>query len=268
MLKPRFVVVSFFSGLKGGTGKSTLASNTAIALSQALKSNVLLIDLGLDSTATSSRILGINPGKYGTVDYINSTVDNVDQLISRSPITPSVYVIPPGTLRTWQLSIDPESAQARFNGLINHSVMKTLSQAVIIDLPAHMDQVITVNSLIQSSIINVVLDYATYSDSVAQEIDEYYIQPMMAKGFRKIVNVVLNKAIPGLDVMESKIRGFTHNGEFFILPMSPIVHYLTSIMKSLVMYAPKGSLADFRIPFDKYIDTLAKQIKAILTGTY
>ncbi|WP_243680227.1 cellulose synthase operon protein YhjQ/BcsQ [Vulcanisaeta souniana] len=60
MLKPRFVVISFFSGLKGGTGKSTLASNTAIALSQTLRSNVLLIDLGLDSTATSSRILGIN----------------------------------------------------------------------------------------------------------------------------------------------------------------------------------------------------------------
>ncbi|WP_243676208.1 ParA family protein [Vulcanisaeta distributa] len=222
MLKPRFVVVSFFSGLKGGTGKSTLASNTAIALSQALKSNVVLIDLGLDSTATSSRILGINPDKYGAVDYVNGTVDNVDQLISRSPIIPSVYVIPPGTLRTWQLSIDPETAQARFNNLINHSVMKTISQVVVIDLPAHMDQAITINSLIQSSIINVVLDYATYSDSVAQEIDEYYIQPMIAKGFKKIINVILNKAIPGLDLMESKIRGgFIHNGEFFVLPMSP-----------------------------------------------
>ncbi|ADN51624.1 ParA family protein [Vulcanisaeta distributa] len=268
MLKPRFVVVSFFSGLKGGTGKSTLASNTAIALSQALKSNVLLIDLGMDSTATSSRILGVNPDKHGAADYINGTVDDVDQVISRSPVMPSVYVVPPGMLRTWQLNVDPETTQVRFSNLINHSVMKTVAQAVIIDLPAHMDQAITVNSLLQSSIINIVLDYATYSDSVAQEIDKYFIQPMLLKGFKKIVNIVLNKAIPGLDVMESKVRSFIHNGEFFVLPMSPIVHYLTSIMKPLIMYSPKGSLADFRIPFDKYVDTLTKQIKAILTGTY
>ncbi|WP_243680228.1 ParA family protein [Vulcanisaeta souniana] len=203
------------------------------------------------------------------MDYINGAVDNVDQLISRSQVIPSIYVIPPGTLRTWQLNMDPETTQARFNNLISSSVVKTISQVVIIDLPAHMDQVITVNSLLLSSIINVVLDYATYSDSVAEEIDNYYIQPMIGKGFRKIINVILNKAIPGLDVMDQKIMGgFIHNGEFFVLPMSPIVHYLTSTMKPLVIYVPKGSLADFRIPFDKYVDTLTKQIKTMLTGTY
>ncbi|WP_252901636.1 nucleotide-binding protein [Vulcanisaeta sp. JCM 14467] len=49
-LKPRYVVMVFFSGSKGGTGKSTLAANLAILLSQSLKTNTLLIDLGVDST--------------------------------------------------------------------------------------------------------------------------------------------------------------------------------------------------------------------------
>ncbi len=54
-------MVTFFSGAKGGTGKSTLASNLAILMSQSLRTNVLLIDLGIDSSQTASRTLALSP---------------------------------------------------------------------------------------------------------------------------------------------------------------------------------------------------------------
>jgi len=52
MLVPRVVAIAYFSGRKGGTGKSTLAANQAIALSMTLKTNVVLMDFGIDSTQT------------------------------------------------------------------------------------------------------------------------------------------------------------------------------------------------------------------------
>jgi len=52
MLVPRVVAITYFSGRKGGTGKSTIAANQAIALSMALKTNTVLIDFGIDSTQT------------------------------------------------------------------------------------------------------------------------------------------------------------------------------------------------------------------------
>ncbi|MDT7970899.1 MAG: ParA family protein, partial [Vulcanisaeta sp.] len=67
MLTPRVVTIAYFSGRKGGTGKSTLAANQAIALSMALKTNVVLMDFGIDSTQTSSRLLGINPERPGAL---------------------------------------------------------------------------------------------------------------------------------------------------------------------------------------------------------
>jgi len=96
MLTPRLVVITYFSGRKGGTGKSTIASNQAIALSMALKTNAVLMDFGIDSTQTSSRLLGINPDRPGALDFMLGLVKDVNQVVVRSNVVPSVFVIPPG----------------------------------------------------------------------------------------------------------------------------------------------------------------------------
>jgi chromosome partitioning protein len=78
------------------------------------------------------------------------------------------------------------------------------------------------------------------------------------------VNIILNKWLPGLDAVESKARAFAHNGEVFILPTSPIVQYLTSTLKPVILYEPKGSLEKFVKEFNKMVNELIKQVKVLL----
>ncbi|GAB6948170.1 hypothetical protein JCM16161A_23000 [Vulcanisaeta sp. JCM 16161] len=268
MLRPRFVVASFFSGSKGGTGKSTLAANLAIAMSQSLRGNVLLIDLGIDSSQTASRTLGIVPERLGVLDFLMGSINDVNQLVSRSTYMPSVFVVPPGNVRSYQLAISTNESFNRWVYMINSLVMGTASQLVLVDLPANAPMPISIPALVTSQIINVVLDHATYSEYVLREIDDVYIQPMITQlKYRKIINVVLNKALPGLDTVESRIRGFARNGEVFIVPMSPIAQYLTATMKPAILYEPRGSLAQFRKALETMTNALTRQIKALLTGS-
>lgn len=127
---------------------------------------------------------------------------------------------------------------------------------------------VSVTALITAQIINVVLDYANYSDYVLREIDDNYIQPMLSLKYTKIVNVILNKALPGMDTIENRVRGgYAHNGgEVITLPTSVIVQYLTAGLKPVVLYQPRGSLASFRKALDALAETLARQVKAVLTG--
>ncbi len=101
---------------------------------------------------------------------------------------------------------------------------------------------VSVTALITAQIINVVLDYANYSDYVLREIDDNYIQPMLSLKYTKIVNVILNKALPGMDTIENRVRGgYAHNGgEVITLPTSVIVQYLTAGLKPVVLYQPRG----------------------------
>ncbi len=269
MLRPRFVIATFFSGSKGGTGKSTLAANLAIAMSQSLRSNVLLIDLGIDSSQTASRTLGIVPERLGALDFLIGSINDVNQLLSRSTYLPSVLVVPPGNVRSYQLTINVNESFNRWVYLINSLVMSTGSQLVLVDLPANAPTPILIPALVTSQIINVVLDHATYSEYVIKEIDDTYIQPMITQlKYRKIINVVLNKALPGLDTIESRVRGFAHNGEVFTIPpMSPIAQYLTATMKPAILYEPKGSLANFKKAIETMTNTMTRQVKALLTGS-
>jgi chromosome partitioning protein len=268
MLVPRLVVITYFSGRKGGTGKSTLAANQAIALSMALKTNAVLIDFGIDSTQTSSRLLGINPDRPGALDYMLGLVKDVNQVVVRSNVVPSVFVIPPGSLKSWDLWGSGVNVNQAFNALRNLIITAsrlTNAQVVVIDLPASIDEVIAIPSLINSNIINLVMDYANYADIVLAELDNSVIRPLMVQlKLNPIVNVVLNKWLPGLDAVESKARAFAHNGEVFILPTSPIVQYLTSTLKPFILYEPRGSLERFVKEFNRLNNELVKQVKALL----
>jgi len=268
MLTPRLVVITYFSGRKGGTGKSTLASNQAIALSMALKTNAILIDFGIDSTQTSSRLLGINPERPGALDYMLGLVKDVNQVLVRSNVVPSVFVIPPGMQKSWDLWGSSINVNQAFNALRNLIITAsriTNAQVVVIDLPASIDDVVVVPALINTNIINLVMDYANYADIVLAELDNSIVRPMMDKlKLNPIVNVVLNKWLPGLDAVESKARAFAHNGEVFILPTSPIVQYLTSTLKPFVLYEPKGSLERYMKEFNNMTNEIAKQVKALL----
>jgi len=268
MLTPRLVVITYFSGRKGGTGKSTLAANQAIALSMALKTNVVLMDFGIDSTQTSSRLLGINPERPGALDYMLGLVKDVNQVVVRSNVVPSVFVIPPGEQKSWDLWGQPINVGQVYNALRNLIITAsriTNAQVVLIDLPASIDDVVVLPALINTNIINLVMDYANYADIVLAELDNSIVRPMMDKlKLNPIVNVVLNKWLPGLDAVESKARAFAHNGEVFILPTSPIVQYLTSTLKPFILYEPKGSLERFVKEFNKMNNELTKQVKALL----
>ncbi len=266
MLTPRVVTIAYFSGRKGGTGKSTIASNQAIALSMALKTNTVLMDFGIDSTQTSSRLLGINPERPGALDYMLGLVKDVNQVLVRSNVVPSVFVVPPGSLKSWDLWGSSISVNQAFNALRNLVITAsrlTNAQVVVIDLPASIDDVVVVPALINTNIINLVMDYANYADIVLAELDNSIVRPLMVQlKLNPIVNVILNKWLPGLDAVES--RAFAHNGEVFILPTSPIVQYLTSTLKPFVLYEPKGSLERFVREFNKMTNELASQVKALL----
>jgi chromosome partitioning protein len=268
MLAPRLVVITYFSGRKGGTGKSTIASNQAIALSMALKTNVVLIDFGIDSTQTSSRLLGINPDRPGALDYVVGSTRDVNQVIVRSNVVPSVFVIPPGSLRSWDLWGSGVNVNQAFNALRNLMITAsriTNAQVVIVDLPASIDDVVVVPALINTNIINLVMDYANYADIVLAELDNNIVRPMMDKlKLNPIVNVVLNKWLPGLDAVETKARAFAHNGEVFILPTSPIVQYLSSTLKPFILYEPKGSLERFMREFNNMTKALTEQVRRLL----
>jgi chromosome partitioning protein len=268
MLVPRLATITYFSGRKGGTGKSTIASNQAIALSMVLKTNVVLIDFGIDSTQTSSRLLGINPERPGALDFMLGLVKDVNQVLVRSNVVPSVFVVPPGSLKSWDLWGSSMSVNQAFNALRNLIITAsrlTNAQVVVIDLPASIDDDVVVPALINTNIINLVMDYANYADIVLAELDNSIVRPMMDKlKLNPIVNVVLNKWLPGLDAVEAKARAFAHNGEVFILPTSPIVQYLTSTLKPFVLYEPKGSLERYMKEFNRATNEIAKQVKALL----
>lgn len=266
MLTPRVVAIAYFSGRKGGTGKSTIAVNQAIALSMALKSNVVLMDLGIDSTQTSSRLLGINPDRPGALDYMLGSVKDVNQVVVRSNVVPSVFVIPPGTVRSWDLWDRPINVGQAYNALRNLIIMVsriTNAQVVVIDLPASME-VIPILALLNSNIINLVMDYASYADIVLAEIDNLIRSMINQAKLNPIVNVVLNKWLPGLDAVETKARAFAHNGAVFVLPASPIVQYLTSTLKPIALYEPRGSLERFVKEFNRMNNELVGQVKALL----
>jgi len=141
----------------------------------------------------------------------------------------------------------------------------TNAQVVVIDLPASIDDVVVVPALINTNIINLVMDYANYADIVLAELDNSIVRPLIVQlKLNPIVNVVLNKWLPGLDAVESKARAFAHNGEVFVLPTSPIVQYLTSTLKPIVLFEPKGSLERYMKEFNRATNELAKQVKALL----
>ena len=268
MLVPRLATITYFSGRKGGTGKSTLAANQAIALSIALKTNVVLMDFGIDSTQTSSRLLGINPDRPGALDFMLGLVKDVNQVVVRSNVVPSVFVIPPGEQKSWDLWGQPINVGQVYNALRNLIITTsriTNAQVVVIDLPASIDDVVVVPALINTNIINLVMDYANYADIVLAELDNNIVRPLMVQlKLNPIVNIILNKWLPGLDAVESKARAFAHNGEVFILPTSPIVQYLTSTLKPFILYEPRGSLERFVKEFNRMINELTRQVKALL----
>jgi len=159
-------------------------------------------------------------------------VKDVNQVVVRSNVVPSVFVVPPGSLKSWDLWGSSISVNQAFNALRNLVITVsrlTNAQVVVIDLPASIDDVVVVPALINSNIINLVMDYANYADIVLAELDNSIVRPLMVQlKLNPIVNVVLNKWLPGLDAVEAKARAFAHNGEVFVLPTSPIVQYLTS----------------------------------------
>jgi hypothetical protein len=119
-------------------------------------------------------------------------------------------------------------------------------------------------ALLNSNIINLVMDYASYAIPVLSEIDNIIRSMMNQNKLNPIVNVVLNNWLPSLDAVESRARAFVHGGELFVLPSSPIVRHLTVSLKPLILYEPKGSLERFIKEFNNMTKALAEQVRKLL----
>jgi len=85
----------------------------------ALKTNTVLIDFGVDSTQTSSRLLGINPDRPGALDFMLGLTRDVNQVVVRSNVVPSVFVVPPDTPKSWDLWGSGVNVNQTFNALRN-----------------------------------------------------------------------------------------------------------------------------------------------------
>ena len=99
-------VVSFI-GNKGGVGKSTLSVNTACALAQKKRGNVLLVDASLQ-LGVCQTLLGVQP-KATILDVIDQ-LDRLDETLLRQICTAH-----PSGLRLLPAPIDPASS-ARIDG--------------------------------------------------------------------------------------------------------------------------------------------------------
>ena len=263
MLRPRFVVMSMYSGASGGTGKSTLAAGLAVLLSRYLSADTALIDLG--STAASTRLLGVVPSGAGVLDYLAGVVGDVGRVITRSSLVPTVHVVPPGMPPSIEYVLDtsPEDLGKRWEGLLYGLLEHTSSRVVIIDLPPNPPRWVVDTILPRSQVVNLVLENTSTSEYVLAEIDSTVTRGLASGG--RVVNIVLNKTVPGVDITD-RVRGFARGGFITTLPLSPITHYLVASMKLPVLYQAGGTLADFQRVLEQVASQLTRQVRILLTG--
>ena len=268
MLIPNFVQVTYYSGTRGGTGKTTLAVNTALALPQSLGGRVVLVDLGVDSTDRASRLLGVDSSIPGVTDFLMGDVNDVDQIIARSAYLPnSVFVVPPGRYRSYQVIYTDVSVRRildRWLYMVGAIAMRTMARVILVDLPAQPPQNLLIPVLVASHIINLVMEYSSDVEDVLREIDDAYVKVLATK-VSKVVNVILNKAFPGVDNQETRIRNYAHGGAVITVPMVPEVHFATAVkLKPAILLEPKGQLGAFRKAVDNVVKTITKQVRLIL----
>ena len=262
-MRPRFVVMSMYSGGVGGTGKSTLAAGLAVLLSRYLAADTALIDLG--STATSTRLLGVVPNSAGVLDYLAGVVGDVGRVITRSSLVPTVHVVPPGMPPSIEYTIDttPEDLGKRWEGLLYGLLEHTSSRVVIIDLPTNPPRWVVDTVLPRSQVVNLVLENTSTSEYVLAEIDSTVTRNLASGG--RVVNIILNKTVPGIDITD-RVRGFARGGFIATVPLSPVAHYLVAGLKLPVLYQAGGSLVEFQKALDWVAGQLTRQVRVLLTG--
>ncbi|WP_069806909.1 ParA family protein [Vulcanisaeta thermophila] len=264
MLVPRKVVISFYSGSRGGTGKTTLAVNTAIALLMALRVPVAYVDFGVDGTHMGSLMLSAKTDTVGVTDYLMGFVDN-DEVIQRSGLIDGLYVVPPGTVDSIRMIHSmPRGLRPvieRLGSLVTR-LAEHRAYVVIMDLPSGLAQPYTIASLVNSDIVNVVLDHSPGALEALTSIGTVLnvVRP-------RVVNAVLNKYIPNAQPsLREKVEGFVSNGGVFTLSMSVVLHYLTSQLKPFIKYKPVGDLREFMKDFTRFMGALKTQVKQVLGG--
>lgn len=153
--RPQFKTVTFFS-TKGGVGKTTLALNTAIAIRQATKKRVAIVDLNLHS-GNLALLAGI-PWRRSIKDIVDdiNTLDEemLDSYCAKHPT--GLKILPAPILSEYAAYIQPEHVE---------KILKMMSQVfnyVIIDAPtSFQDTIIPALECSQEIVLVSTLDLAS-----------------------------------------------------------------------------------------------------------
>ena len=265
MIRPRVVVITFLSGGKGGAGTSTLAANTAVALSEAYNNPVLVVDMGYGANATTTKLFGKNPGSAGIYDFIfNRAKPNIMKADEYR-----VYILPNGAKDPNQIAYElarqfasrPEQFIRELTIGLREFLLRTAASLgvnhIIIDLPSTAVGAHFFATVATSDIINIV---ATAGVTHADEAREAY--SLVEFNTSAIVNVIVNNVLPIVDTT-GQFRGLTRNGGSVIpLSYSFYVKYITDFLKDIAI---SYDIHDrWRRDFENYLNILKKQVGLVL----
>lgn len=153
----RFVTLTLVSG-KGGTGKTFVATNVAVALAQ-LGIDTLLIDADLEMPDVAIT-LGME-GKTPTLSDALAGNARIDEAIYEGP--GGVKVLPAAVPLSAYEHVDPE----RLDVILLDIYDKELAELVIIDAPSGLDRdVVRILNVCKSALMVITPDLTAISDSL------------------------------------------------------------------------------------------------------
>jgi|MonGeyMetagenome_1017769.scaffolds.fasta_scaffold70405_2 cellulose biosynthesis protein BcsQ len=208
------VVVLFLGTGKGGAGVSTVTANVAVLLMRRANQPIGVIDAGIGSNATLSKLLGAgytNPSQCasgGLYEYLLGLTG----LPQPMNITNNLKLVPPGCLNPyavhWHLSVlsakyagDPAKGPDAFADYLLGKLGKLYaglgSRVVIIDVPSNIHRPLSWAFIASADVINIVaLDGSTHVGEAQETIDVVSQVLNEPRGNRHArVNLIVNRAL-------------------------------------------------------------------------
>lgn len=245
-LRPLTVSVSFISGPKGGTGKSTIIANMASLIDEP----VAILDLGFDGNTTVSRLHKVEypDNVKGFMDYVLS---GSELSIVDSKEEPNVKLIPPGTMNSLKI---PKLAyslplEVIANRISNIAVLlaKDGIPIMLVDMPSNPSFLGPIYPLLVyfSDIVNVVVEPGQVYAGMMNELYRWLTKIVDNES---IVNIVVNKYHEYLDG-DREVNRYVIRGKVYVIKLDPAAMALTMKGELAIKYKEaqmfRKSLEDF-----------------------